>query len=299
VSVWDFSRCLFGISAASAILAGCGKSQSLPGAAPVAGPAASALKHSHTFNFTETEQTFEVPQGVTAITVDAYGGGTHSGRDKRRALGGRTKATLPVTPGETLYVFVGGGGFNGGGRDGCSGQGPSGAGASDVRERGDGLGNRILVAGGAGGLGARQDNRHGGHEGLVGGNGGGLIGGSGRGGGGTSGHAGTGGTQSAGGAGGAGGKNGGSPGNSGAVGVGGGGGGVQSVDITFCGGGGGGGYYGGGGGGSSSKYGSPGGSGLDGGGGGGSSYTEPSATNVTLTQGSKTATGNGSVVVSW
>ena len=160
------------------------------------------------------QQTFKVPKGVHAITVDARGGGTSIARPRKaeHAFGGRTQATLPVTPGESLVVMVGGDGttgFNGGGSSGC----PSsyfglGAGASDVRERGSGLGNRILVAGGAGG-----------NKGLRGGLGGGLIGGSGRGSIGKSGRGGTGGTQSSGGAGGAGGLNYGASGNPGKFGV--------------------------------------------------------------------------------
>lgn len=281
------------IVGAAALLSACGGSQPFPVTASGAGFVGSALKtHSRTFNYTGAEQTFKVPRRVKSITVDAYGGGT-SVNGKQHAFGGRTMATLPVTPGETLYVFVGGDGttgFNGGG---ASGGGSScypgfGAGASDVREHSDGLGNRVLVAGGAGG-----------NEGVVGGKGGGPIGGTGRGGAGKSGYGGLGGTQSQGGAGGDGGKYYGKPGNAGALGVGGSGGpGGPSSPYIICGAGGGGGYYGGGGGGSSGGGSIAGGRG-GGGGGGGSSYTEPNAKNVTLWQGWKTATGDGSVVLSW
>lgn len=147
---------------ATAVLVGCGGSQSVSVTAPVVGPAGGALKqHSYTFNFTGTEQTFKVRQRVKSITVDAYGGGTNEVQPRgktEQAFGGRTQATLPVTPGETLYVFVGGDGttgYNGGGSSGggggyCSPGRGFGAGAADVREHGDGLSNRILVAGGAG-----------------------------------------------------------------------------------------------------------------------------------------------------
>src|SRR5690606_20990659 len=87
--------------------------------------------------------------------------------------GGRAQATVPVTAGETLHVYVGGmgqslgtgaspgagtGGWNGGGdvydfvtppnqSEGISG---TGGGASDVRRGGD-LDGRLVVAGGGGG----------------------------------------------------------------------------------------------------------------------------------------------------
>jgi hypothetical protein len=292
------SRSIFGILAAAALLAACAGSQ-LPIAAPnVVAPAGSALKQ-RTFSYTGAQQTFKVHAGVKAITVDARGAGTSAMRGrqptKQRAFGGRTQVTLPVAPGETLVVMVGGEtGFNGGGSPGSSGSyggcyvngDGSGAGASDVRVGGSGLGNRILVAGGAGG-----------NEGARGGFGGGLIGGTGAGGHvGKSGGGGGGGTQSAGGAGGAGGRDYGIAGNPGALGIAGNGG-LGSVYLSICGACGGGGYYGGGGG-DSSEGGDVGG-GPGGAGGGGSSDTEPSARNVTLTQGWIAATGNGLVVVSW
>ena len=288
------NRSIFGVLAAAALLAACAGSQ-LPIAAPhVAAPAASAL-HQRTFNYTGAQQTFKVPKGVRAITVDAYGGGTTTGglRDKIRILGGRTQATLPVTPRETLYVVVGGDGttgFNGGAPSGCPGTGfGTGAGASDVREHGNGLSNRILVAGGGAGSAGRR-----------GGAGGGLVGQTGGGGAGKGGFGGGGGTQSQGGAGGAGGtweSQHGNPGNPGAFGVGGSGGAPDASSNQECGAGGGGGYYGGGGGGASG--GGDQGGGIGGSGGGGSSFTEPSATNVTLTQGYAAATGNGLIVFSW
>lgn len=196
-----------------------------------------------TFNFTGAMQSFTVPVGVTSITVDAQGaqGGGNGG------LGGRAVATIPVTPGEVLQVWVGGrpalqlgpGGFNGGGAitvEPC-GSGATyswpGAGASDVR-RGSGLANRLIVGGGGGGQGWST--------GLGGGGGGttGVDGAASW----ISGTNGKGGSQVAGGLGGFYSGNGGSSPN-GTLGVGGNG---SPLDTYCTGGGGGGGYYGGGGG---------------------------------------------------
>ncbi|MGB8910425.1 MAG: glycine-rich protein [Candidatus Cybelea sp.] len=204
--------------------------------------------------------------------------------------GGHVTATIPVQPGETLAVFVGGkgsgitGGFNGGGSSafasGCT-RGGGGGGASDVREGGDTLADRILVAGGGGGEGGYW-----GGGGNDGGNGGGKKGGNGKGGpsGSLSGNGGggQGGTQSNGGAGGYGGGGSGAPGSSGAFGAGGNGGVCLATSyVGGSGGGGGGGYYGEGGGGGSDP------TNAGGGGGGGSGYVEPGATHVHFQQASK------------
>ncbi|MGA8574213.1 MAG: glycine-rich protein [Candidatus Cybelea sp.] len=106
-----------------------------------------------TFNYTGAQQNFTVPTGATHVTVKAYGGSSGSGLG-----GGYVKATIPVTPGESLAVFVGGnssgssGGFNGGGNSGVR-RGYGGGGASDVREGGDAFAHRVIVAGGGGGAG--------------------------------------------------------------------------------------------------------------------------------------------------
>src|SRR3990172_96405 len=65
------------------------------------------------FEFTGKVQTFVVPKGVTSITVDMAGG---SGGNVTTAIGGkggRVQCTVPVTPGETLQIYVGGKGFDG------------------------------------------------------------------------------------------------------------------------------------------------------------------------------------------
>jgi hypothetical protein len=246
---------------------------------------------SQTFNATGAQQNFLVPAGVTSVTVQAHGarGGKGSSLNVTPGNGGSVTATIAVTPGETLAVFVGGtggdghanspgaGGFNGGGTGPVVlNTGGGGGGASDVRQGGSGLANRVVVAGGGGGSGTG-----GGVAGGTGGAGGGTTGGSGAtvfdtGGG-------TGGTAAAGGSGGHGGG-GGTAGTSGASGTGGGGG------VGVSGGSGGGGYFGGGGGGASNAFPSS-------GGGGGSSFAAPGATGVTHAQGDQT--GAGQVVIIW
>ena len=304
----DFSRYVLGIGAASALLAGCGGSQPPIGAATHAA-IGNATPHQKTFSYTGGEQSFTVPSGVKRITVVARGASAiKEQRCDAKGRGGRVNAQIPVTPGERLYVYVGGeSGFNGGG---SSTYGLTGGGASDVREGGRGLADRILVAGGGGAAGEHSRGQ------AACGGGGGKIGGPGETDGysygGYAGGGGTGGTQTQGGAGGsagaASGSSSGSPGNPGSLGAGGGGGRGGCYYSQYCscgyangcpGGGGGGGYYGGGGGGGgaaeyASIYGDPG-----GGGGGGSSYVEPRAVDVHFWQNWRNANGDGLIVFSW
>ncbi|MGA2759438.1 MAG: hypothetical protein ABSF08_03825 [Candidatus Cybelea sp.] len=308
-------RRAFGICVATAMLTGCSGIGAGNGVVPADGTP-DHLPGQRTFHYTGGAQDFKVPVGVTHITVVARGAagggyGNYEGRDIQ-AFGGRVRAIIPVRSGEKLVVFVGGqgsrsfGGFNGGGSGGgeppCCGYG--GGGASDIRQRGDTLANRILVAGGGGGAEAFGWPEYGG----LGGKGGGIDGGAGSNGysGGSygsyyGGYGGGGGTQNGGGDGGAPGYGsggyGGDSGSSGSLGAGGSGGkgGGTSSYVGGGGGGGGGGYYGGGGGGGGGGYvGGPG-----GGGGGGSTYIEPSAYSARSWQGWKDATGDGLVVFSW
>ncbi|MDO7849816.1 glycine-rich protein [Hymenobacter sp. M29] len=224
-----------------------------------------------TFAFMGTAQTYVVPAGVTALQVDLAGamGGYTYNTNTGQGLGGRVQATLAVTPGQVLTVYVGGagtnanagsGGYNGGG-SAVFGDG-GGGGASDIRLGGTALANRVLVAGGGGG---------GADEGA-GGAGGGLTGGAGAAG--TAGSGGLGGSQSAAGTGGAG---------SGSYAAGNGGSGATGGNGTFSNGagagGGGGGYFGGGSGGGFS------------GGGGGSSYAGAGTSAVAHTQGVRSGDG--------
>jgi hypothetical protein len=125
-----------------------------------------ATLRSKTFKYTGKSQPFTVPADVTQVIVTADGaggGGDNSSYYQQRGLGGRVTATVPVQPGETLYVVVGGtadgvnGGYNGGGNGeyifSYSAGSGGGGGASDVREGGKSLSDRILVAGGGGGSG--------------------------------------------------------------------------------------------------------------------------------------------------
>jgi hypothetical protein len=157
------------------------------------------------FFFTGDVQEFVVPMNVTRIRIEAWG--AQGGPDSfPGGLGGYAFGETDVTPGETLFVFVGGrvpecvagtgGGFNGGGDAGPAGCSGGGGGASDVRRGGTSLDNRIIVAGGGGGSGQFSDGGPGGSninlngisgegtdytadvlEGDGGGGGGGFIGG--------------------------------------------------------------------------------------------------------------------------
>lgn len=238
------------------------------------------------FTYNGGQQTYTVPVGVTSLYVDAIGGGGgypywQCGNAVQYAAAGRVQCNLGVTPGQVLYIYVGGAGgsepcsncavqpagFNGG-QSGGSCAGASG-GATDIRfAAGTVAGttvtpytssNRVVVAGGGGG-GADYYG--------FGGSGGGLVGGTGIVNATYGGVGGTGGTQTSGG----------SNGNAGSLGVGG-------ARVNY--GTGGGGYWGG-----------ASGTGTAGGGGGGSSYTDPTICSaVTHTQGYAPATGNGVVTL--
>lgn len=302
------------ICAGALLLSSCGGSSIPNGVANNGTVGARGSEHMRRFEYTGTEQKFVVPGGVTTLTVVAYGaeggGNTERNYAEPPGLGGRTSAVISVQPRDTLYVLVGGkggigGGYNGGGQGGGNKNGYfgySGGGASDIREGGDGLGSRILVAPGGGGAGW-GDYFSGG-----GGAGGGARGEQGSSGGSNGGFGGSGGTQRKGGSGGDGGtdpngvgEHGGLPGTDGSLGSGGNGGDPGAIGHGYYygsgGGGGGGGYYGGGGGGggASARNASDGGSGA--GGGGGSSYAERTAKKYCTASGVRK--GSGLVTISW
>lgn len=122
-------------------------------------------------SFTETDsvQTYTVPQRVTQLQLTAIGGaGGSSLSGATGGEGGVVSSTLTVTPGQTLYVYVGGdgqgvesgtssggaqaGGYNGGGSSAYS-LGAGGGGASDVQTAPGPMSSPLLVAGGGGGTG--------------------------------------------------------------------------------------------------------------------------------------------------
>ena len=134
-----------------------------------------------TFNYTGAAQTSTVPANATSATFDVYGAGGGAFNNETPSRGGRATATISVTPGASIEVYVGGqgrdtffapgtGGFNGGSTVGRM----SGGGASDVRIGGTTLSHRAVVAGGGGG-----GVTNCGSSGPSGGAGGGLTGGSG------------------------------------------------------------------------------------------------------------------------
>lgn len=261
-------------------------------------------------------QTWTVPPGVRYLFADVQGaqGGSSGG------FGGRQKAYISVSSGQTLYFYCGGagqnsisvgctsvdpgfriGGFNGGGNGGgksdaytCSGgqtsysRGASGGGASDIRTNPNDLTTRIIVAGGGGG-------RYGSFGGS-GGNDNGDDGGYSVGGSWPITLRGSGASQTSAGAGGTGGSH---NGNNGLLGIGGTGARfVQFGDNGGAPGGGGGGYFGGGGGGAGSNF------GAGGGGGGGSGFIDPimrpllfSNSLGSLTTGYRS--GDGRILISW
>ena len=278
-------------SVAAIALASAGILGATPGVAQ-----ASCKTGSAGFLFAGEEQCYQVPAGVSSLEVVAVGGAggagqAESARGGEGSDGAQASATIAVTPGETLYVEVGGrgagspssgpagsGGWNGGAAGGQYSflpywGGGGGGGASDVRRTscagscpgsGATLGSRLVVAAGGGGGGSAFQTNAGGEAGGSGlGNvAGGTAGHAGEGGG-NDGGGGAGGTLSGGGIGGTAGAldcitaSSGSPGTSGS--------GSPGGEGVAGGGGGGGGYYGGGGGGGGSCAGG-------GGGGGGSSF---------------------------
>lgn len=199
-----------------------------------------------TFNTSGSFQEYTVPQGVTKIEVDCVASkGADGDSTGKGGYGGRVQCNLQVTPGQTLYFYVGA--VN-------SPNTTAQYNASDIRTNNAGvtdstsLNSRLVVAGG-GGSGVAS---------YWGGAGGGLTGVKGE----NSDYGGNGGTQSGGGSGG----------NNGTFGLGGNG--KQYVGTTS--GAGGAGWYGGGSGSGFRNVGA---------GGGGSSYTSSGCSSVVHTQG--------------
>lgn len=144
----------------------------------------SAVADTATFSFTGAEQSFTVPASVSRIDITAVGaaGASHAGGPGGK--GALVSGSVAVTPGQLLYVEVGGpgqsdeagtGGFNGGG----TGRG-GGGGASDARTLPQSGGassllSRVIVAGGGAGAGAGAGGDAGSSGGNFGGGAGTLI----------------------------------------------------------------------------------------------------------------------------
>ncbi|WP_070137948.1 glycine-rich protein [Crocinitomix algicola] len=230
-------------------------------------------QETHTFFYTGDVQTYEVPAGITSIQVELAGGDGFGPIGE----GGIVEAIIPVTPGETLEIYVGGegtattGGYNGGGTPGTNENYGGGGGASDIRVSPYGLADRIAVAGGGGGSASNCGTwtAEGGHGGGLEAEGGCLYSCS------DCQYTGSGGTQVAGGIAGPTGHGSCGDNHNGEFGLGG-------DNTGSFGVGGGGGYYGGG-------------SGCFEGAGGGSSYTHPDAIEVVHTVGGNI--GNGYVII--
>jgi len=142
---------------------GCGASCFSAYSAPAVSTT-TVFSKSTTFDYTGAPQAYTVPLGVTWLQVDAYGakGGTAANL-ATGGLGGRAQATIPVTPGETLFIYPGraGGdvtgwnavvsgntydaGWNGGGAGHASANAGGGGGATDIR-RGISVTNKALTS---------------------------------------------------------------------------------------------------------------------------------------------------------
>lgn len=119
------------------------------------------------FYFSGGEQAFVIPDGIDQVQVrlrGAPGGGDIS---EGVASGGYVRGMLPVTPGDTLYIRIGGigatsidyhaaaGGYNGGGAGGAGEShhkgGCGGGGATDIRLNGHAISDIVVLAAGGGG----------------------------------------------------------------------------------------------------------------------------------------------------
>lgn len=274
-----------------------------------------------TLGYVNTWQHWFVPTGVTSITLDIYGAGGApgfgSGFTGAHGVGGggeRILLTVPVTPGQKLWISTGqsGQGDSGGYSPGPAGAGGGSGGYADtVWAGGGGAGTAVAIGvngetwiavaagGGGGGMAAYPGDASAGGRGGYGGTAGSTAGV----------HAGS--IAQAGGGstatlGGIAGKNGtttapgaassflGQAGSSGFGGYGG----DRSGQFWALGGGGGGGWFGGGGGGTDTTgtgAGSIGGAG----GGGGSGYINPSIGITAITRSVNANGGNGAVVITW
>jgi len=130
------------------------------------------------FNYTGADQQWVVPTGVTQVFIDVFGaqGGNSTSQG---GLGGKVRAVLSVTPGETLFLMVGGqptsrlavyGNAGNGGTNvaNTSNQSMAGGGMSGVFRTSIDMASALLIAaGGGGGAKGRNGGAGGGSTGLV------------------------------------------------------------------------------------------------------------------------------------
>ena len=246
-----------------------------------------------TFTYTGANETWNVPAGVSTLSIDAFGAQGAADSVATGGKGAHAAADIAVSAGATLTITVGEAGveddatgsFGGGGG---SDYGGPGGGGSFVYEGPTAL----VIAGGGGGAGEHfsgaGNGGSSGQDGQDGDDSGDALGGKG-GGAGTGSSGGAGGTNYrctvANGAG-----------ESGTAGEGGDGGKFRG-EASVSGGGGGGGYYGGGGGGGSQTCFETSGSASGGGGGGGSSYVNPAGSDASVVNGARS--GNGQVTITY
>ena len=101
-----------------------------------------------TFEYTGAAQTWVVPDTVTVVTFDVHGAQGGLGdvtTSQPPGLGGRATATLSVTPGSTVHVFVGGKGADGNVFDMCSSAGASTAAVTAERRTSSNPAVRVVV----------------------------------------------------------------------------------------------------------------------------------------------------------
>jgi hypothetical protein len=120
---------------------------------PLVFPMGGGGANSQAFGYTGGNQSFTVPPGITSLTVDLAGaeGGEFNGG--WGGWGGSVHAVIPVTPGQTFTIRVGGasGGSGAGGwpNGGAGAHGGSGGGSSSIL-----FGSSVWVEAGGGGGGA-------------------------------------------------------------------------------------------------------------------------------------------------
>ena len=143
---------------------------------PASGPVTPVLTLCSSVNeSTAGYSSCDVPAGVTALAYTVKGGnGGNGGVSGVGGQGAKVVGTLPVTPGQTLYLTVGGNGANGG-----EFVGGSGGGGYSAVSLGSLTAGPLVVAGGGGGAGydkAEFSTTNGGAGGTSGPGGGGAGG---------------------------------------------------------------------------------------------------------------------------